>query len=325
MKGLFVPMLAVVFSMLVIPLSSLKDVSDDKIVGVLASKSDVAYKQDTAKTTIGFDEIKVLKDDKVLQLSTKDYIFGVVAAEMPALYHEEALKAQAVAAYTFACYQKANNTNTKYDISADPKTAQCFITRDEAKAKWGEKADEYEQKIDNCISEVKNQWLSFEGKPIFAAYHAISSGVTNSSADVWGKDLAYLKSVDSIGDRLANKYLSEAVFSAEELAKKLKDINKPSGEAQNYFSDIITTDSGYVKEITYCKKQTTGAVISDALGLRSSNFEVSFADGNFKFTVKGYGHGVGMSQTGADYMAQQGSSYKEILLHYYSGAVLEKN
>lgn len=325
MKGLFIPMLAVVFSMLVIPLSSLKDVSHDKLVEVQASKSDVAYKQDNAKTTIGFDKIKVLKDDKVLQLSTKDYIFGVVAAEMPALYHEEALKAQAVAAYTFACYQKANNANTKYDISADPKTAQCFITRDEAKAKWEEKADEYEQKIDNCISEVEDQWLSFDGKPIFAAYHAISSGVTNASADVWGKDLAYLKSVDSIGDRLANKYLSEVNFSSEELAKKLKDINESSGEAKNYFSDIITTDSGYVKKITYCKKQITGEAISDALGLRSSNFEVSFADGNFKFTVKGYGHGAGMSQTGADYMAQQGSSYKEILLHYYSGVTLEKN
>ncbi len=322
MKGTFVAALIVIFSMLVIPLSAFSD-TDNAAIKTAKSQSDVVYEK-TSKN-IEFEKIKVLKDGIVSEVSTKDYIFGVVAAEMPALYHEEALKAQAVAAYTFACYKKTTNANGEYDISADPETAQCYISREEAYSRWGEKAQEYEKKIDNCISEVAGQWLSYDGAPIFAAYHAISAGSTNACRDVWGNDLPYLKSVDSAADELANGYLSEAVFTAEQIAEKLEGIASATEEPQDYFSQIQTTDNGYVLQITYCGKQTTGAVICEALELRSSNFEVSFADGSFTFAVKGYGHGVGMSQTGADYMAKQGSSYEEILLHYYNGAVLQKN
>ncbi len=321
MKGTFFISLVIIFSMLVIPLSSLS-MSDDPLP-TAKPQADIAYEKQN--NNIGFEKIKVLKDGAVAEYSAKDYIFGVVAAEMPALYHEEALKAQAVAAYTFACYRKTNNTNTKYDITADGDTAQCFITREEAASRWGEKADEYTQKIDSCIAAVQGEVLTFEGAPIFAAYHAISSGKTNSCADVWGSDLPYLKSASSSGDMLADGYLSEAIFTADELAEKLKGIKTASGEPQNYFTDMKTTDSGYVKSITYCGKEISGAQVCKLTGLRSSNFEVTFADGNFKFTVKGYGHGVGMSQTGADYMAKQGSAYQEILLHYYSGATLQKN
>lgn len=321
MKGTFFISLIIIFSMLVIPLSSIS--KSDNVLPTAKPQSDIAYKK--PNNNIGFEKIKVLKDGAITEYSTKDYIFGVVAAEMPALYHEEALKAQAVAAYTFACYHKENNTNTEYDISADSDTAQCFITRQEASSRWGEKADEYAQKLDDCIAAVQGELLTFDNAPIFAAYHAISSGKTNSCADVWGNDLSYLQSQDSAGDMLADGYLSEATFTADELAEKLKSIKTASGEPQNYFTNIEKTNSGYVKSIAYCGKEVSGAQICELAGLRSSNFEVSFADGNFKFTVKGYGHGVGMSQTGADYMAKQGSSYDEILLHYYNGATLQKN
>lgn len=326
MKVTFVSILITAFAMLLIPLVSLS--AKPSAVQAAAKGDNIIYEENStnieSNLNINFDSFKVLSDGKVLELDAKDYIFGVVAAEMPALYHEEALKAQAVAAYTFACYRKTNNTNSEYDISADAETAQCYITKDEAVARWGEKAAEYTEKIENCISSVEGEWLSYAGAPIFAAYHAISSGKTNNCSDVWGNDLAYLKSVDSMGDCLADEYLSEVTFTAEELIEKLKSIAKNTGEAQNYFTDIKTTDNGYVKQITYCGTKTTGAEISNALGLRSGNFEVSFADGNFYFSVKGYGHGVGMSQTGANYMAKQGSTYKEILFHYYRGVTLEK-
>lgn len=322
MKGTFISVLAVAFAMLVIPLFSMPKKAA-AITQTAASNSNIIYEKD--KPNISFDSFKVFKDDKILELSANDYVFGVVAAEMPALYEPEALKAQAVAAYTFACYRKANNTNTEYDITADPDTAQCYITREEAAARWGEKADEYSKKIDDCINAVQGELLIYEQKPIFAAYHAISSGTTNSCADVWGSDLPYLKSVNSAGDPLAEKYLSEAVFSADELTEKLKEITKASGEPQNYFSDIKITNNGYVNQITYCGKNITGSQIAQLLGLRSGNFEINFTDNQFTFTVKGYGHGVGMSQNGANYMAQQGSIYQEILLHYYSGATLQKN
>lgn len=325
MKNIIFQILAVSFSMLVIPLFSLSGY-DGNATETAAVNNDIIFEEKPNITLKGqnYESFKVLKDEKIYEISAKDYVFGVVAAEMPALYHEEALKAQAVAAYTFACYRKSANADADYDIAADPETAQCYITREEAVAKWGEKADEYTKKIEDCISQTEGQILTYDGLPIFAAYHAISPGITNACADVWGKELPYLTSQDSSFDCLADKYLSEVVLTKEELSEKLKNIATASGEAQNYFTDIKTADSGYVKQATYCQKTISGSDLSKLLGLRSGNFEITYSDGNFKFTVKGYGHGVGMSQNGADYMAKQGSNYKEILSHYYAGAKLEK-
>ena len=319
MKGTFFISIVVIFSMLVIPMTALSK-SETSVLPTINSQNDVAY----TKNNSGFEKIKVLKDGKVGEYSSNEYIFGVVAAEMPALYEAEALKAQAVAAYTFACYRKSNNTNSEYDITADADTAQCFITREQAFERWGEKAEEYAQKIDNCIAAVKGEMLLYDNAPIFAAYHAISAESTNSCADVWGKDLPYLKSVSSMGDSLADGYLSESTFTADELCERLKSITKPSGEPQDYFSNIDVCSNGYVKKISFCGKEMSGSQMAKLLELRSANFTISFSDGKFTFFVKGYGHGVGMSQTGADYMAKQGSNYKEILLHYYSGVKIEK-
>ena len=321
MKGTFLIALTIMFSMLVIPLSALSD-KKDETASISDTVTDVLY---TAPSTTGFEKIKVLKGENIIELDIKDYIFGVVAAEMPALYEAEALKAQAVAAYTFACYRMNGNQNAEYNITADAETAQCFITREEAAVRWGEKTAEYSNKLDSCIAAVQGQMLTYDGAPIFAAYHAISSGSTNACVDVWGSDLPYLKSVDSIGDRLADGYLSEVTLTSEELANKLSSIATADGSPSEYFKDLSATKNGYVKSVNFCGKQTSGSEICKLLGLRSSNFTVNYSDGNFTFSVKGYGHGVGMSQTGADYMAKQGSSYEEILLHYYNGATLQKN
>ncbi|MDO4608280.1 MAG: stage II sporulation protein D [Clostridia bacterium] len=322
MKGTLTLAISIIFSMLVIPLSALPD-NAKLTLPVQSTQNDLLYEKQEPQPAP--QKIKVLLGDDVAEYEISDYVFGVVAAEMPALYHEEALKAQAVAAYTFALYKMDTNGDDKYDIAADPDKAQAFITREQAKNKWGEKAEEYIKKIDNCVSAVSGQILTYNNSPIFAAYHAISAGKTNSCADVWGKDLPYLKSRDSFGDKLCDGYLSEVTLSADELTKKLKKLTKATGEPKNYFSDISAADNGYVKSITYCGKKLTGAQISTALELRSSNFEVSLTDDSFTFKVKGYGHGVGLSQTGADYMAKQGSRYDEILLHYYKGATLQKN
>ena len=321
MKGTFFVTIVVIFSMLAIPLSALGTKQDDFIT-VSKNQSDVVYQKNNEQNTT--EKIKVLKGDEVFEYEINDYVFGVVAAEMPALYDKEALKAQAVAAYTYACYKK-DTSNTEYDISADPQVAQCFITRDEARSRWGDKADEYAQKIDNCIAEVSGEILTYDGKPILAVFHAISCGVTNDCADVWGSILPYLKSVDSFGDTLCDGYISTVSFSSNEIAEKLKHVAKAAGEPQNYFTDVDTCSNGYVKSLEFCGAKISGAALAEALELRSSNFKIEYLDDNFTFTVKGYGHGVGMSQTGADYMAKQGSTYKEILLHYYNGANLEKN
>ncbi len=261
---------------------------------------------------------------KVTEYSAKDYIFCVVAAEMPALYHQEALKAQAVAAYTYACYRKAGNADKTYDITTDPSTDQSFISEAELKTKWGEKADEYITKIKNAISDVEGLMITHNGEPIIAVYHAISSGRTEDCADVWGKELPYLKPVASEGDKLATNYISEAVFTLEEVKKRLADELKTSNNASDYFKNIKRTDSGCITELKVCSKTLTGARIRSIFDLRSTNFEVSYTDEKFVFTVYGYGHGVGMSQNGANFMANQGYSFKEILTHYYTDCKVEK-
>lgn len=302
-------------------MSSLNKRSSDSLPATNV-QSDIAYEPNN--TTAPLEKIKVLLNNEVIECSIGDYIFGVVAAEMPALYEKEALKAQAVAAYTFACYRIKNNTASNYDISAEPETAQCFITRQEAAKRWGENAQEYTTKLDECISAVLGQKLTYNNQIILAAYHAISSGTTNSCKDVWGNDVPYLQSVESLDDLQADNYLTEVILTTDELVDKLDEFCAPSGNPQEYFSNVEKADSGYIKSIKYCGTVLTGSDIRSALELRSCNFEIDFSNDAFKFTVKGYGHGVGMSQTGANAMAKRGNSYEEILLYYYPGTKLEK-
>lgn len=322
MKGTFLMAILVVFCMLVIPLSALKN-SQSSATPITNSQSDVPYEKPNGN--IKLEKIKVLKDGEIWEYSINDYLFGVLAAEMPALYEEEALKAQTVAAYTFACYKKSTGDTQDYDISSEPETAQCFITRTEACARWGTKAQEYTSKLDRCIASVLGQRITYDNQPIFAAYHAISAGTTNSCKDVWGTDLPYLISVSSTDDALADNYLTEVTFTPAELTEKLKDFHIAENLSQDCFGEIFKNGGGYVTSLKYCGKEITGSEIRKALDLRSCCFEISFEDNLFKFTVKGYGHGVGMSQTGANAMAKQGKTYEEILLHYYPNTVLQKN
>lgn len=322
MKGIFLLSIIIVISLLVMPLSAVKK-NNGNATQVNNNQNNIVY--ENINKPQNDEKVKVLYGDKVSEYSLKDYLFGVVAAEMPALYETEALKAQVVAAHTFYCYQKNNNKNTSYDISSDPNEAQCFISKENAVSRWGEKSQEYTKKINDCIDAVLNEILVYNNKPIFAAYHAISNGKTNNCSDVFGKDIPYLISVDSVGDTLDNDYLSTVSFSPEEIKEKLKSVNSATDNPQDYFTDIKRTDNGYVKSLKYCGKEITGATLRDLLNLRSCDFEIQFSQNVFTFNVKGYGHGVGMSQIGANHLAKQGKTYKEILFHYYRGVQLQKN
>lgn len=323
MKSTLISAIASVLAMLMFPLLSLE--TPQKTAVSVVVDEDVPYNDNTQVQANGYDSFRILVSGEVTEISADEYIFGVVAAEMPAAYHEEALKAQAVAAYTFACHRKASREDEDYDLTDDPETDQCYITRAQAIEKWGDGGEEYAQKLDRCIAEIKGQFVTYKGTIAQTVYHAISSGVTVSAAEVWGNEVPYLIPVDSMGDKLANGYLSEVVFTAEQLAEALNSITAPTGDPQGYFSDISLSDSGRVVELCYCGKTISGSELSKALSLRSSNFEVSYGESGFTFNVKGYGHGVGMSQNGANFMAKQGSSYEEILLHYYTGCKIEKN
>ncbi len=267
--------------------------------------------------------VRVKSETGITETALKDYLFGVVAAEMPALYHTEALKAQAVAAHTYLLYKANENKGKGYDITDDFNNAQAFITREQAKEKWGENTEEYSSKIDAAVNETINEIITFKGKPILSVYTAISAGKTESSENVWGKAYEYLVPVESLGDMLCSDYLSSASFTVEQINESLLKPNGITAEYTSWFCEAELSDSGTVKSMKFGDTSLSGEVIRNALNLRSASFDVSFSDNVFYFSVRGYGHLCGMSQYGANYMAMQGSTYKEILEWYYKGCTVE--
>ena len=275
-------------------------------------------------------KVLLTKTNKIVTLSEKDYICGAVAAEMPAAYHSEALKAQAVTCYTYAYRlrneQKSNPTASLKgaDISDDSQHHQGYLTVDDQKKKWGNDYEQYSKKISDTVDAVLGNVIEYGGEPIIAAFHSISSGKTESAKNIWNQDVPYLQSVISTGDKLSPDYstmvkLTNAEFKTD--AEKLGGVslgNDPKG----WVSDIKTTDSGTVTSIKIGGKSFTGEQVRDAFSLHSPCFKLEYKDG-FTFSVSGYGHGVGMSQYGADYMARQGSTWQEIIKHYYTGVQIK--
>ena len=256
---------------------------------------------------------------KVETLSREDYLFGVVAAEMGG-YPEEALKAQVVAAYTFALYRAGERAGEDYDLTDDPASDQAYLSREEAKAKWGAAFDKYAAAVDAALASAKGYRLVDEnGAPILAAYHAVSSGRTESALIAWGVDKSYLQPVESVGDLLSPDYLSTSTFTYGELAEKLQSDVALTGDGATWLGETKCSPSGTVTAMTWGGVTLTGARLRELLGLRSAAFQVAPTEGGYTFQVKGYGHGVGMSQYGAGYMARCGSTFVEILSHYYTG------
>lgn len=271
-------------------------------------------------------QVRVLDKNSgnVTEIDLDEYLFGVVAAEMPASYNEEALKAQAIASYTYMLFRANERSGEKYDVVDDSSTDQAFITRKEAREKWGDSYDKYANKIDAVIKAVSGYVMVDEkDMPILAAYHNISAGRTESAKTVWGSEYSYLQPVDSLGDLTAKQYLSEASLTPEEIAQKLT-LPENDGSPSLWIGEIKTSDSGTVTEISFCEKTFTGGEIRSLLGLRSSVFTVNFDEGKFNFRVQGHGHNVGMSQYGANYLAEQGYTYIEILSWYYTGCKMKR-
>lgn len=263
---------------------------------------------------------------KIERVGMREYVVGCVAAEMSAVYHTEALKAQAAACYTYAkktCEQNMKHKDSdlgEADITDSPDTHQGYLSEKQRKEKWGEKFSEYEKKITDAVDEVFGYYVAYNGETALAVYHAISAGSTQSAESLWGSGIPYLISVESPGDRLSPDYASEISFTESEFKKRAKNCGaKLSGEADEWLGKTEKDDSGYVTSLNLGAQKISASKIREEFGLRSLCFDVEYSDGKFIFTCYGYGHGVGMSQYGADYMARQGFSWKEILNHYYPG------
>lgn len=317
MKGIYLGSVAVLFlCMVLFPLLSMRK--------TVLPGSPGTEQASPGKVSSETFSVKLTEEDKIVKLSAYDYICGVVGAEVPAEYEEEALKAQAVAAYTFALYRKQVNKNEKYDITDSTASDQAFISDSDAKERWGSNYESYKEKIGAAVKAVLGQKLTYDGKLILSVYHNISGGKTESAANIWGGDYPYLMAVESVGDVLCPDYLSSAAVSSDDFKTKVSALGVTfSGEADTWLGEKKTSESGTVLSLAVCGTEVSGNDLRQALGLKSANFDVSFADGSFTFSVRGHGHGVGMSQYGAQFMALQGSSYEEILKWYYKGCEIE--
>lgn len=328
MKNIYLILTVVlIFGLLLLPLTAVEGAKEAKTANSSSAALQPANASAAVSSAAGCNEFKVLdqQTQKVLTLSRRDYLLGVVSAEMAAENEPEALKAQAVAAYSFALHRKMQNSSEAYDITTDSTVDQAFFQAEERQKRWGSKATEYEKKLLECIDAVNGTACFYQNEPILAVYHAISGGNTESAEVVWGKAYPYLTPCVSTCDLLSPDYLSEVKLSAADFAAGLQKLGcKTEGEAAAYIGTVQKSSSGTVTECTLCGKKLTGAQLREAFGLRSANFDLTFKENCFYFAVKGYGHGVGMSQYGANYMAQQGKGYTEILQHYYPGCTLQQ-
>ena len=259
----------------------------------------------------------------------EEYLVGVLAGEMSPTYHIEALKAQAVAARSYilskiAGYMEGNIPEEHHGamICTDYQHCKAWTYIQEAKAKWDSRfAEDYEAKLRRAVQDTKGEYMTYDNQVVKAFFYAISSGKTEDVADVWGNTLPYLKSVDSEGDRFADGYESLNTFSTDSFIQKLKEkqtqmqIVEP---IESMIGKITRTKGGSVDTIEIGGQIWKGTEVRNIFGLRSANFSIQVHDDKVTFDVKGYGHGVGMSQNGANYMANRGKTYIEILKHYYS-------
>jgi len=298
-------------------------------------KESSAIESEDEKKVDSGDIFRLLNEEtgEVYEVSEWDFVVGAVGAEMYPTYHSEALKAQAVASYTYySALRKRNRANPSENLKgADFADKQAgfpvFYTKEQLMGRWKDSFDTYYNKISEAVKEVFGKLITYNDEPITAVYHAISAGTTEDAAVLWGTSYPYLQPVVSPGDKLAPDYQTEASFTPEELAAKLRGIEgfEASGEPDKWLKDDLqTSSSGTVTHLTICNKAFTGIQLREALGLRSACFSVKYADGKFVFTVSGYGHNVGMSQYGADYLARQGLTYDEILRYYYTDVEIKE-
>lgn len=274
-----------------------------------------------------YTTIKLLhtKTGEVEEIPLEKYLLGVVSAEMSANFNEEALKAQAVVARTYTLYSiQKSKKHENADICDSSTCCQAWITKEDRLNKWDENTrEENWNKILNAVSETKGKVIKYDGELIDAFFHSNSGGKTEEPVNVWGgSNYPYLKSVETAGEDAYAQYSSEVTISKNDFVNKIKEKHNDleiDFTKEDALKIIEYTDSGRVKTFKVGNLNLSGVEIRSILGLKSTNFKFSIDGENIKFEVIGYGHGVGMSQTGADSLAKEGKNYEEIIKHFYTG------
>ena len=264
----------------------------------------------------------------VRTVTMAEYLPGVLAGEMPASFDSQALRAQAVAARTYVLYHLAEEraAHPGASVCSDPGCCQVWLDEQTLREKWGPDYDYYWDRICSAVEATDGQYLSYEDRPILACFHSSSAGYTENSAAVWGASLPYLVSVSSPEtEEDVPNFVSTVEVSPEEF-RSLAEAALPEAVFSDLPADWLgerTQDpSGRVSSIRIGGTSVAGTTVRNIFSLRSSNFRLEWTGHSFLFTVTGYGHGAGMSQYGANVMARNGSTYPEILAHYYPGTTL---
>jgi stage II sporulation protein D len=316
------------------------------ITGIGSSK-EISFKEDLKinynvkkiRDTYSSEELSIdvyiSKDKRIDNMNIEEYVIGVVAAEMPAEFELDALKAQAVAARTYGLAHKeefgAGKSPKAFGADVnDTVEFQAFMYKEDRFKLWPEKyREKYWDKLLKAVEETKGEVLLYNDELVMAPYYfSTSSGKTEDSAEVFSKGQPYLKSVESKGEERSPKYSTEVNYSYEQLVDILnKSSTKWKLQVKSLNKQILILErssGGSVTKIRIGNEEITGSKFRSLLNLNSSNFEIKYNKNQVIITCKGYGHGVGMSQWGADAMAKEGYDYKEILEYYYRGVKISR-
>ena len=299
----------VFFIMFVISIYSYKD---KVIVGDNVFKNDIVDKDNVNDSKNSKDNtiyVSALVNNKKTDLSLEDYIVGVVSCEMPASFDIEALKAMSVAARTYALYKSERNKTLK--TTTDD---QCYIDESAMKEKWKNNFDKYYNKINNAVNDTKGEYMTYNDKTIIAFYFSISNGKTENVENVFSQKLDYLVSVDSSWDKRNNSNEKNIKMKVSDFLKKLNINDKRINNIK-----IDRSNTNRINNIKVNNKNYKGTKVRSLLNLKSTDIEIKYDNDYVYIHTVGYGHGVGMSQYGANYMAQDGYKYDDILKHYYKG------
>lgn len=269
--------------------------------------------------------LTVQDGETVESMALDQYLRGVVRGEMPASFELEALKAQAAAERTYVYYQLAAGRKEAHpdaDVCTDPGCCSAWLSEEAAREKWGEDFDGWESRIEEAVAATDGQTALYDGQPILAVFHSSSAGKTAEAGDVWSGDVPYLRSVDSPeGEETVPNYYSAAEFTAAEAKTLLAQAHPEltfSGGPDKWFGAAERDDSGRVSTVEVCGAPLRGVEVRRIFSLRSACFTIDAAAERVTFRVTGYGHGVGMSQYGANELARQGKTWQEILMWYYA-------
>lgn len=249
----------------------------------------------------------------------EEYIVGVLSGEMPASFEIEALKAQAIASRTYVMYQMQKNIKKDYDV-IDTVSNQVYLDSEELKEKWGEDYLNNINKIKQVVLETSGQYLEYEGKVVEAVFFSTSTGMTENSEEIFSTEIPYLRSVVSTWDEISPVYTDTKKFNKE----KFYNLLELDYQEKLSVEVISSTSTGRIQEIEINGQTYTGKEVCSKLSLRSTFFEIVEYDDVIIINTRGYGHGVGMSQYGAQGMALEGYTYDEILKYYYSGVEIKK-